>query len=92
MEHVCEPSSKSELIWQPEKGIYWARCECGSLWEMYTGYERLRTPDEWQVETGITVHDPDGWRVDGKDWSDPISKAEWDRRMVQSTISVVIDE
>lgn len=37
----------------------------------------LRTPDEWSRIKQITVHGPDGWRRDGKPWSEPISEAEF---------------
>ncbi len=48
----------------------------------------IRTPDEWQKLTGITILDPDGWRADGFDFNKPISEADWNRRMLQSTCRI----
>jgi hypothetical protein len=46
---------------------------------------RPRTPAEWEVIDGIRVIDPDGWRVDGKSFDEPISWDEWQRRVGPST-------
>lgn len=46
----------------------------------------VQTPDEWSRRLGVTIHDPDGWRQDGKSWDEPISRAEFMRRMQVSTI------
>jgi hypothetical protein len=41
----------------------------------------------WEQLTGIRVVDPDGWRSpQEKDWSEPIDKAEWEERMMRSTV------
>lgn len=58
--------------------------------------EIMRTPEEWSVLDDITVHDPDGWRFgnrfsDGvatepKDWTEPITREEWEYRMGTSTV------
>ena len=48
----------------------------------------LHTAFEWEAITGIRIHDPDGWRVDGKTMDAPIDKKEWDRRMMMSTCSL----
>jgi hypothetical protein len=45
----------------------------------------LATPDEWSKRFGVKVWDPDGWRSDGKAWDEPISKAEFERRLAVST-------
>ncbi len=37
---------------------------------------------------GVRVVDPDGWRVDGKSWDDPISYREWRRRLGSCTVDV----
>jgi len=47
----------------------------------------LKTPDEWCKILDIRVLDPDGWREDKKNWNDPISKAEFTKRMLLSTVS-----
>ena len=45
----------------------------------------LTTPDEWCKQFSVTVHGPDGWRRDGRPWSDPITEAEfWERVAVSS--------
>jgi hypothetical protein len=46
----------------------------------------LATPDEWSKRFGVKVWDPDGWRSDGKAWDEPISKAEFERRLAVSTV------
>jgi hypothetical protein len=50
--------------------------------------EVLKTPEEWlaEIRPGVRVLDPDGWRGrDGRPWTDPISRAEFTRRLVLST-------
>ena len=47
----------------------------------------LQKPSEWAKKLGIVILDPDGWRgKDGRDFEDPISEAEFERRKVISTI------
>ena len=49
--------------------------------------EQIKTPDEWCAELGARVMDADGWRgSSGRDWSDPISREEFDRRLMTCTI------
>jgi hypothetical protein len=48
--------------------------------------DELRYPDEWEELTAIHVLDPDGWRVDGKNWYHPITREEFLRRVVTSTV------
>lgn len=45
----------------------------------------LKTPAEWEEIDGIRVVDPDGWRVDGKPFDEPIIWEEWSRRSSMST-------
>ena len=47
------------------------------------------SPTEWQAKTGITIMDPDGWRIDNKSFDEPIDEAEWNERMFSSTISYI---
>lgn len=47
----------------------------------------LLTPAEWCEHTGIRVLDPDGWRIDGRSWDEPIDEAEFKERVWSSTIS-----
>lgn len=45
-----------------------------------------RTPDDWSIDYGVTILDPDGWRRDGQPWDEPITESDFFARMVQSTI------
>ena len=45
-----------------------------------------KTPRQWGKDFDVEVMDPDGWRVDGKDFSDPISFEEYKARLWPSTI------
>lgn len=50
----------------------------------------LRTPDEWLAlnHPNLTVMDPDGWRgPKGRPWTDPISEAEFNRRLPYCTVT-----
>lgn len=51
--------------------------------------ELLKTPDEWIAERpGLHVLDPDGWRGrDGRPWTDPITEAEFTRRLWMCTLT-----
>lgn len=48
----------------------------------------LKTPEEWDRELypGSMVWDPDGWRKDGRPWTDPITREEFEERRGRSTI------
>ena len=46
----------------------------------------LKTPDEWCAELGARVVDPDGWRDGTRDWSEPITREEFDRRLRICTV------
>lgn len=47
----------------------------------------LKTPDEWCKLLGYEVMDPDGWRgSNGRPWTDPISQAEFEARIVTCTL------
>lgn len=47
--------------------------------------EKLK-PEQWGERKGITILDPDGWRIDSKPFDEPIEESEYDRRMAVSTI------
>ncbi|MFG3715831.1 hypothetical protein [Micromonospora sp. NPDC047730] len=47
----------------------------------------LRTPDEWSEVTGLVVLDPDGWRADGRPWSAPLTRADFLKRAMRSTLA-----
>jgi len=51
-------------------------------------YSDRKTPEEWCQILGVQISDPDGWRVDGKPWSDPIDESEFHVRYAGSTISL----
>lgn len=45
-----------------------------------------RAPEEWCEAYGLTVLDPDGWRVPGAPaWTDPVGLAEFYHRAIEST-------
>lgn len=46
----------------------------------------LLPPDGWAAVFNLTVMDPDGWRVDGKSWEEPITEHEFRTRVMSSTI------
>jgi len=49
--------------------------------------DERRTPAEWQPICGIRILDPDGWRgALAKDWDEPVTRAEFMRRVGVSTI------
>lgn len=45
----------------------------------------LHTPAEWCALAAVEVLDPEGWRVDGKSWDDPINADEFKTRFHGST-------
>jgi hypothetical protein len=52
--------------------------------------EALRTPEEWLAlkHPNLQMRDPDGWRgLSGRAWTDPISEAEFEQRLIRCTIS-----
>lgn len=48
--------------------------------------EDLRTPDEWADEYHVRIMDPDGWRLDGKNFKTPITENEFLWRVSESTV------
>lgn len=54
---------------------------------LYDGIARnLKRPREWAEEKHLVVRDADGWRNDQQDWDDPVTEAEFDRRIAESTV------
>lgn len=49
-----------------------------------------RLPSEWEIITGITIRDPDGWDRKNYDesWGTPIDFDEWEQRMMRSTVDL----
>lgn len=47
----------------------------------------VRRPAEWADALRFTIHDPDGWRNDGKSFDEPVTAEEFDRRAQICTIS-----
>lgn len=49
-----------------------------------------KLPTEWEAESGIIVHDPDGWdrRNFDESWATPIDREEWIHRAGWSTIQI----
>ena len=50
------------------------------------GAEEMKTPDEWCEELGASVMDPDGWRDGTRSWEEPITRKEFDERLIRCTI------
>jgi hypothetical protein len=49
--------------------------------------EVLKTPSDWCLVEGIEILDPDGWRgVGGRPWTDPITLAEFNNRLIVCTM------
>jgi hypothetical protein len=52
----------------------------------------LKTPSDWEKETGITIIDADGWRghrdLKPKDYNIKISQTEFIARVIPSTIQI----
>lgn len=49
----------------------------------------MYTPEQWSEIFGITIHDPDGWRLNNSPrWETPIDRDEFTWRMSLSTIQV----
>ena len=49
-----------------------------------------RTPEEWGVEYGIEVRDPDGWRRrDDPPWEEPITLIDYRARVGVSTVRLI---
>ena len=47
---------------------------------------RKKKPSDWAKDEGITIMDPDGWRVDKKSMDEEISYKEYRERVSQSTV------
>lgn len=53
--------------------------------------ETLKTSQEWMIETGVDVIDPDGWDRKNLYWSffkELISREEFERRLIDSTCNL----
>ena len=51
-----------------------------------------RRPEEWADSMSITILDPDGWRIDGKDFNEPITFEEFEDRLCNSTIQMGVPD
>jgi hypothetical protein len=45
-----------------------------------------KTAYEWADEVGLTILDPDGWRYDNTDMNTKITNADFNARLIRSTI------
>jgi hypothetical protein len=53
-------------------------------------HDTTMPPEEWCRAYGVSVLDPDGWRgQDARDWDDPITLLEFERRALLSTADLV---
>lgn len=51
--------------------------------------EMKLTPVEWQEIEGVTILDPDGWRMAGAPaWDEPITRDDFLKRMSISTVQM----
>ena len=48
-------------------------------------------PSEWERRLGVKVHDPDGWRIDGKPWDEAITLEDFRGRLCISTVEYAVD-
>ena len=48
-------------------------------------------PSTWAKKIGVRIMDPDGWRNDGKSLNVPLTKKEFDQRIVISTVCGLMD-
>lgn len=58
--------------------------EFGDRWDDI--FKKKRTPAEWCTLKEVVILDPDGWRVDGKDWNKKITEKEFDERLYSCTV------
>jgi hypothetical protein len=48
-----------------------------------------KTGRQWAADLGVTILDPDGWRLaDGVTLDDPITRLDFERRLIVSTIQM----
>lgn len=48
-------------------------------------WELQKTPETWAAEKHMKILDTDGWRLDNKDFKEPITEAEFFKRIQEST-------
>lgn len=55
--------------------------------KQYEALARLTMPpDDWCHVLGVIMYDPDGWRRDGKDFSEPVSLREFVTRVFSCSV------
>lgn len=68
-----------------------ATAELDPSWSVTFTGQVVRTPAVWETRKGICILDPDGWRQSSalgpKDFSEPITEDEFDRRAASSTVN-----
>lgn len=50
--------------------------------------EELKTPSDWCALLGAEIMDHDGWRDGTRSWYDPITREEFDKRLMRCTINM----
>lgn len=58
----------------------------------FTYRQTRKLPEEWAAEDGIMIHDPDGWRNAGKDFREPVTRAEFDELLPPCTIGPLLSQ
>lgn len=54
--------------------------------------EFKQEPHRWAWHHNMQILDPDGWRVDGKDFHEPITEAEFLERVLICTVMYAPDQ
>ena len=55
--------------------------------EMRLDTTEMKKPEDWAQEMGVTILDPDGWRRDGKDFEQRVTKKEFKERLIHCTLA-----
>jgi hypothetical protein len=48
--------------------------------------DTLKRPQEWAADEGLLIINEDGWRKDGKDFEEPLTRDEYLQRLQTSTV------
>jgi hypothetical protein len=82
---VCGPATSADAIAPEDEGVSTADVHAQTAADEHA---ELRTPEWWCDKYDLRVYDPDGWRsaTDPRDWDQPITLAEFERRTRTSTV------
>jgi hypothetical protein len=85
---ICPDTNGAPCLWSDTGGCE-PRCATEPAHQSErtdTAEVELRTPQEWCDALGARVMDPDGWRDGTRDWSESITREEFDGRLIRCTI------